>query len=101
MLRTILRLAADLGTIRCEELARALNTSPELVRLALAELARRDYLQAVAPDCSTACEHCPLRAAFLYRRQPRVWVITRKGAAAMGDRRIHFGLTHVSDRGQF
>ncbi len=40
-------LAVNLGTIRSEELARALNTSPELVRLALVELTRRDYLQAV------------------------------------------------------
>jgi len=81
MLRKILRLAADLGTIRCEELARALDTSPELVRLALAELARRDYLQAVVPGCSTACEYCPLHAACHYRRQPRIWMLTRKGAA--------------------
>lgn len=81
MLKNILRLAAALGTIRCEELARALDTSPELVRLALAELARRDYLQAVAPGCSIACEHCPLHAACLYRHQPRVWMLTLKGAA--------------------
>ena len=85
MLRNILRLAGDFGTIRREELARALDTSPELVDLALEELARRNYLQAVVPEWSTACAHCPLRAACLYRRQPRVWVLTRKGAAWMAD----------------
>jgi hypothetical protein len=88
MLKTILRLAAELGTIRCKELARALDASPELVGLALAELARRDYLQAVVPGCSNACEHCPLRAACHYRRQPRVWMLTRKGAAWVADEPI-------------
>ena len=81
MLKKILRLVAALGTIRCEELARLLHTSPEIVRVALAELTRRGYLQTVAPGCAGACEHCPLRAACLYCRQPRVWMLTRKGAA--------------------
>jgi hypothetical protein len=85
MLRKILRLAADLGSIRCEELARALHTTPELVRLALAELARGDYLQTVEPGCSPACEHCSVRAACHYRRQSRVWMLTRKGAAWVAD----------------
>lgn len=85
MLGNILRLAADCGTIRCEELALALDTSPELVRLALAELVRHDYLQTVVRGCSTACEHCPLRAACLYRRQPRVWMLTGKGAAWLAE----------------
>lgn len=81
MLREVLRLVVERGTTQGEELARALDTSPELVCLALAELARRDYLQAVAPGCSTACGHCPLGAACLYRRRPRVWTLTPKGEA--------------------
>lgn len=81
MLGKVLRLAAERGTIRCGELARALDTSPELVNLALTELVRHGYLQAVAPGCSTICQHCPLRAACQYRSQPRVWTLTRKGAA--------------------
>ncbi len=81
MLREVLRLAVERGTTRSEELARALDTSPELVALALAELVRRDYLRTVVPGCSTACENCPLRAACLYRRHPRVWTLTRKGEA--------------------
>jgi hypothetical protein len=79
MLREVLRLAVERGTTRIEELAPALHTSPDLVRLALAELVRRDYLQAVVPGCSTTCEHCPLRVACVYRRQPRVWMLTCKG----------------------
>ncbi len=81
MLWEVLRLAVERGTTRSEDLARALDTTPELVCLALAELARRDYLQAVVPGCSTACERCPLHAACLYRRHSRVWTLTRKGEA--------------------
>jgi len=81
MLSEVLRLAIERGTTSSEELARALDTSPELVHVALEELARRDYLQAVVPGCSAACERCPLRAACLFRRQPRVWTLTRKGEA--------------------
>ena len=81
MLRQVLRLAIEQGITCCENLARAMDTSPELVCLALAELARRDYLHAVVPGCSTACEHCPLHAACLHRRHPRVWTLTRKGEA--------------------
>ena len=88
MLREVLRLAVERGTTRSEELARALDTSPELVREALAELVRRNYLQAVVPGCSTACERCPLRATCLYRRQPRVWMLTRKGAAWVAEESI-------------
>jgi len=81
MLSKVLRLADERGTLRSEELARALDASPELVNLALTELARRGYLQPITPGCSTACQHCPLRAACLYRRQPQVWTLTGKGAA--------------------
>lgn len=79
MLKDVLRLAVAWSTISSEDLARALGTSPELVRLVLEELVRRGYLQAVVPGCSIACERCPLHDACLYRRQPRVWMLTRKG----------------------
>ena len=85
MLRKMLRLTAERDAISTEELARALDTSPELVRLALAELARRDLLQAMVPGCSTACERCSLHAACQYHHQPLVWILTRKGEAWMED----------------
>ena len=80
MFRRILRLVAETGSIRCEELAQALDTSPEIVRLALAELARRDYLQVIS-ECGATCEHCPIHAACHYRCQPQLWMLTDKGAA--------------------
>jgi predicted transcriptional regulator len=81
MLKEVLRLAVERGSVRSGELARTLDTSLELVNLALTELVHRGYLQAMVPGCSTVCQHCPLRAACLYRRQSRVWALTRKGAA--------------------
>jgi hypothetical protein len=81
MLSKVLRLPDERGTLRSEELARALDASPELGSLALTALARRGYLRAITPGCSTVCQHCPLRAACLYRRQPQVWTLTGKGAA--------------------
>lgn len=88
MLGNILRLAAERGTIRCGELARALDTNPELVNLALTELVHRGYLQAIAPGCSTVCQHCPLHAVCLYRRQARVWTLTHKGAAWVAEKPV-------------
>ena len=80
MLCKILRLAAERDGIRCKDLARALDTSPDIVRLALADLVRRDYLLAV-PGCSSICEHCPFHPGCHYRLQPKVWILTDKGAA--------------------
>lgn len=88
MLKEVLHLAIERGTISSEELALALDTSPELVHLMLEELVRRDYLQAVVRGCSAACERCPLRGACLYRRQPRVWMLTCKGAAWVAEEPI-------------
>jgi hypothetical protein len=81
MLRQLLHLAAQRGTIRSQELARSLGTSPELVDLALAELVRQDCLEAADAGGSNPCQRCPLRAACLHRCQPRIWTITRKGIA--------------------
>jgi Mn-dependent DtxR family transcriptional regulator len=81
MLRAILRLILDRGSASCEELARTLDVNPELTRLALEELERRDYIRAVAAGGATACERCPLRGACLYRHAPRIWTVTRKGEA--------------------
>lgn len=81
MLMEVMRLAVERGILNSAELARALDTGPELVDVMLEELVRRHYLQAVLPGHSAACERCPMRAACLYRCQPRVWMLTRKGAA--------------------
>ena len=79
MLKTLLRLAVDKGTAKTSELAHDLHMTPELVRQMLEELERQGYLEAVVPGCSRPCERCPLHAACVYRNQPCVWVLTKKG----------------------
>lgn len=79
MLEKLLRLAAETGTTRASECAQALGLSPPLIRSMLDMLTERGYLEAVVPKCSTPCEQCPLHAACLFRSQPRVWALTRKG----------------------
>jgi len=79
MFRKILRLAVERGTARNDDLARDLNMSPELLRLVLEQLVRRDYLRALVPGCSVGCGCCPLRTACLYRGRPRVWMLTSEG----------------------
>jgi hypothetical protein len=78
MFRKVLRLTIERGTSRSDDLARDLNISPELLRLVLEELVRRDYLRALVPGCSAGCGCCPLRTACLYRSRPRVWMLTGK-----------------------
>jgi predicted ArsR family transcriptional regulator len=78
-LEQLLRLAAGRGTAQTAELARDLEVTPALVRQMLEELTRQGYLETVVAGCSTPCERCPLHAACLYRNQPRIWILTRKG----------------------
>jgi hypothetical protein len=81
MLRELLRLIVARGSASCGDLARSLDVTPELARLALEELERRDCVRIVAAGDATACEHCPLRAACVYHHAPRIWAVTPKGAA--------------------
>ncbi len=84
MLRKLLHLAIGLDTADTVTLARALNVSPEQMRQMLDHLKRLGYLEEVVPGCEQPCERCPLRSACLYRHQPRVWTLTRKGDRALG-----------------
>lgn len=79
MLRRLLRLAAARGSIDINELAAELETRPAMVEQMLERLQQEGYLRAVVRGCSLPCERCPLRAACLYRRQPRIWSLTARG----------------------
>jgi len=79
MLRTLLQLAAGLDTSQTAALAHTLGISFGQVRQMLEHLERLGYLEEVVPGCAQPCERCPLRSACLFRRQPRVWMLTHKG----------------------
>lgn len=81
MLRRLLRQMADSGTACSSELAQALGVSPALVETMIEELARRGYLRPFSAGRAAPCERCPLRAACLYRGQPRLWALSAKGRA--------------------
>ena len=84
MLRTLLRLAVGQGSTDITALARAVNVTEVQMRLMLDHLKREGYLEEVVPGCERPCERCPLRSACLFRHQPRVWTLTRKGERALG-----------------
>lgn len=86
MLETLLRIVATKGTADCSELARMLGVSSALTENMLDELTRQGYLKAVVGECSVPCERCPLRTACLFRRQPRIWSLTRKGERLLAKR---------------
>ena len=82
-----MRHLAHEGTACSSELAYTLGVSPALVESLLEHLVRRGYLRLLVPGPAAPCERCPLRAACLYRWQPRVWALSAKGQSLL-DRRL-------------
>lgn len=79
ILKRLLRRVGGSEVGGISELARELGTSPVLVEQMIATLTQVGYLEAVVPGCATPCERCPVHTMCLYRRQPRVWIVTEKG----------------------
>jgi hypothetical protein len=79
VLKKLLRLAAGESTETSSALGRELGVRPELIQQMLDELTRLGYVDTVVPGCSKPCERCPLQSMCLYRRQPRIWVLTARG----------------------
>lgn len=48
------------GTYRVADLARALDTTPELVEMMLEDLARQGLIWPVELSCPPSCADCPL-----------------------------------------
>lgn len=83
MLDDVLRLAAKKGRLSAGEFARDLATSPAVVAQMFAELARRGYLEEVAPPCDAPCRHCSAKVACQIKLEPRLWTLTAKGERAL------------------
>ncbi|HBE91798.1 MAG TPA: hypothetical protein DDW55_04465, partial [Gammaproteobacteria bacterium] len=60
MLRHLLNLMREMGTVSDSELACELGISQALIKQMLGELVRQGYLQPLIQDDSTPCERCPL-----------------------------------------
>jgi hypothetical protein len=60
MLNRLLELLQAGGTHRVADLARQLETTPELVEVMLEDLARMGYLKPVGGECGEGCAGCSL-----------------------------------------
>ena len=79
MLDTLLRILRDGGTHQLSDLARELDTTPELVEAMLGDLVRMGYLRQVRTDCGEACGSCPLSGLCAAGGTGRMWALTEKG----------------------
>ena len=94
MLNRLLELLRAGGTHRVADLARQLETTPELVEVMLEDLARMGYLRPVGGECGGGCAGCSLaglcaagspstpsaslRTGSLRAGGGRVWALTER-----------------------
>jgi len=75
MLAQLLELLREGGTHRVADLARELETTPELVEAMLEDLARRGYLKRVGGGCSPHCTGCALVGLCTAGAGGQVWTL--------------------------
>jgi len=73
VLKELLELLKAGGTHRVADLARELETTPELVRAMLDTLARMGYLKPMGETCSDKCATCPLAGLCAAGENGWVW----------------------------
>ena len=71
-----------------DEIARALDTSPELVRQMTEQLVARGYLEnRAAAECETVCSHCAQQMTCQAGKPATtLWSLTAKGLQAVKKR---------------
>ena len=79
MLRHLLQLAMERGTVSDSELACELGISQALIKQMLGELVRQGHLHPLIQGDSTHCERCPLHRVHLFGNRPRIFTLTAKG----------------------
>lgn len=78
MLERLLDLVQSGGTRSINDLARALDTSPELVQAMLENLGRMGYLKAIDGSCNTKCGGCPIAGECGTSASSKVWAVAGK-----------------------
>ena len=76
MLRRLLQLVTEQGSVSHSELACKLGISQALLEQMLGELVRQGYLQPLDRGNPIACERCPKHTACLSGNGPRVLALT-------------------------
>jgi DeoR/GlpR family transcriptional regulator of sugar metabolism len=79
MLNRLLELLGGGGTHRVRDLARELDTTPELVEAMLENLGRMGYLKRVGGECVEKCTSCPVAGLCAAGDGGRVWTLTERG----------------------
>jgi hypothetical protein len=82
MLNQLLDLLRSGGTRRVADLARELDTTPELVEVMLEDLCRMGYLRRVGGECGGKCGACPVAGLCAVGGDEQLWVLTEKGMGA-------------------
>ncbi|HIE38166.1 MAG TPA: hypothetical protein EYH30_01740 [Anaerolineales bacterium] len=98
MLSRLLELLGTGGTHRVPDLARELETTPELVEMMLEDLTRMGHLKLVGGECVERCAACPLAgmcavgppSSLSRTGGGRVWTLT-EGPEATDDKRSAVG----------
>ncbi len=75
MLDRLLELLRAGGTHRVSDLARALDTTPELVEMMLEDLSRAGYVKPVAA-CTETCASCPLADSCIPAQPGKAWTLS-------------------------
>ncbi len=76
MLERLLELVQAGGTRHIDDLARELDTTPELVQAMLENLSRMGYLKAVDGACNAKCRDCALACSCGVGAGSKVWTIS-------------------------
>jgi hypothetical protein len=79
MLNRLLELLRAGGTHRVADLARFLETTPELVEVMLEDLGRMGYLKRVSGECVEKCTSCPMAGLCAAGEVGQVWTLTENG----------------------
>jgi hypothetical protein len=79
MLSHLLKLLQAGGTHRVVDLARALDTTPELVEVMLDDLGRMGYLKRVGGACGETCEACSMAGLCAAGSSGQLWTLTETG----------------------
>jgi len=66
------------GTHRVSDLARELDTTPQLVEVMLDDLARMGYLKRVGGGCSGGCGTCQMAGTCAAGSSGQLWALTEK-----------------------
>jgi len=85
MLNRLLALLRAGGTHRVSDLARELDTTPELIEVMLEDLGRMGYLKRLGTECVEKCTSCPIARMADIRGLctageggQQVWTLTEK-----------------------